>query len=76
MPLAQIGPLTTLIEVAATAVGAGIVLCSVAAGISGFAERKPKDEIEERALKGGYLGGGIGAVFVLVDVILRYGILQ
>jgi hypothetical protein len=75
MPPAQIGPLTTLIEAAATAVAAGIVLCSVAAGILGLAERKSRDEIEERALQGGYLGGGVGAVFALVDAVLRYGFL-
>lgn len=76
MALAQIGPLTTLIEVAATAVGAGIVLCSVAAGILGLAERKQRGEIEERALRGGYIGGGVGAIFAFVDAVLRYGISQ
>lgn len=72
MVLAQIGPLTTLIEAAAAAVGAGVVLTSVATGIWGFAVRRAKREIEELVLKGGYFGGGVGAAAAFVDAVLRY----
>lgn len=74
MTLAQIGPLTSLFEATATAVGAGIVLLGTAAGISGLAQRKSRQGMESRALVGGYLGGGVGAVLALVDLILRYGV--
>jgi hypothetical protein len=47
MPLAQIGPLTTLTEAAAASVAAGVVLSSVAAGVLGLTTGKSRDEIEE-----------------------------
>ncbi|MDX6601225.1 MAG: hypothetical protein QOF13_427 [Solirubrobacterales bacterium] len=74
MGLAQIGLLTTVIEAAETAVGAGVVLCSVAVGVWGLAARRPIGQIEEWALKGGYFGGGFGAVLALGDAALRYGV--
>jgi len=73
MALAQIGLLTAVIEAAATAVGAGVVLSSVAVGVWGLAVGKPMVEIEAWALKGGYFGGGFGAVLALADAALRYG---
>ncbi len=74
MAFAQIGPLTTLTEAGATAVGAGVVLLSVAAGAWGLATRRSRVEIEEWALRGGYLGGVFGAAVAVVDVLFRYGI--
>lgn len=74
MAIAHIGPLTTVLEVAATAVGAGAVLGSVATGIRGLWARRPIREIERHALTGGYAGGAAGALSVIVDAILRYGI--
>jgi len=73
MLLTQIGPLTTLSEAAATAVGAGVVLGSVALGISGLLARNSKREVEHWALLGGYAGGAAGAFLALVDAVLRYG---
>jgi hypothetical protein len=72
MAFAQIGPLTNLTEVAATAVGAGVVLLSVAAGGWGLATRRSRAEVEEWALKGGYIGGGFGAAMAVADVLFRY----
>jgi hypothetical protein len=73
MAIAQIGPLTILLEAFATAVGAGVVIGSVAVGVDGLWKQKPIREIERHALIGGYVGGATGAVFALIDVILRYG---
>jgi hypothetical protein len=72
MVLAQVGPLTTLIEAGAAAVGAGAILSSAAAGAWGLAAGKSKEEIEQWALKGGYLGGELGAFAACLDIILRY----
>jgi hypothetical protein len=72
MVLAQIGPLTTLTEAAAAAVGAGVVLVSAVAGVWGLAARRARHEIEDLVLKGGYFGGGAGAAAAFVDVVLRY----
>lgn len=71
---AQIGFLTTVAEGAAAAVGAGVVLGGVTMGLWGLATARPMVEVEEWALKGGYFGGGFGAVLALVDAILQYGI--
>jgi hypothetical protein len=72
MALAQIGPLTTVLEVAATAVGASVVLLSVAAGIFGLAWGRSRQEVEDGAAVGGFVGGGIGVAAVLIDLALRY----
>jgi hypothetical protein len=72
MGLAHIGLLTTVTEAAATAVGAGVVLSSVAVGVWGIALGRPMVEIESWTLKGGYFGGAFGAGLALVDTILRY----
>jgi hypothetical protein len=69
MALAQIGPLTTLSEAAATAVGAGVVLGSVAAGVSGLFASKTRRAIEKRALHGGYVGGIGGAALAVIDAV-------
>jgi hypothetical protein len=74
MASAQIGPLTTLLEAAATAVGAGVVLVSVAVGIWCLAVDRPRSAVEDLAVKGGYFGGGLGAAIALVDAVLRYGV--
>jgi hypothetical protein len=76
MAVAQIGPLTAVVEALATAVGAGVVLGGVAAGIWGLARGSSRVEIEGSALFNGYAGGGFGAVVALVDVILRYGVMK
>jgi hypothetical protein len=76
MSLAQIGPLTAVIEALATAVGAGVVLCSVAAGIWGLVRGSPRGDLEEDTLVSGYVGGGVGAGLALADLILRYGLMK
>lgn len=73
MTFAQIGPLTTTFEAVATAVGAGVLLGGVTAGIVRLAAGASRTEIEYGALRSGYMGGAVGAAFVLADVVLRYG---
>lgn len=73
MVFAQIGPLTTMLEAAATAVGAGVVLGSVAMGVVGLVLGWSKLDIGNRALTDGYIGGVIGAGVALADILMRYG---
>lgn len=73
MVLAQIGPLTTVLETAAASVGAGVVLGSVALGVGRLAVGWSRRRIERRALTDGYLGGAFGAAAMVLDLILRYG---
>jgi hypothetical protein len=72
MAIAQVGPFTAIIEGLATAVGAGVVLGSVAAGLFGLARGWSRRTIGDRGLTDGYLGGAIGAVAVFADLCLRY----
>jgi hypothetical protein len=72
MELAQIGPLTTGLEAAATAVGAGVVVFGVAAGVVSLGLGRSRRGVEEEAATGGYIGGGLGAVAMGIDLVLRY----
>lgn len=76
MAIAQIGPLTAVLEAVATAVAAGAVLGSVATGIRGLWARFPAQKVERRALSGSYIGGAVGAVAALVDAVISYGIVK
>jgi len=76
MVLAQIGPLTGVVEALATAVAAGVVLGGVGAGIWGLVQDAPRAEIEANALLGGYAGGGFGAAIALADAFLRYALMK
>jgi hypothetical protein len=73
MDFAQIGPLTPLLEGAAAAVGAGILLGGFATGVAGLMLAWPRRDFEGRVLRDGYIGGLLGVVVVIVDLVLRYG---
>jgi hypothetical protein len=73
MILAQIGPFTAVLEAAATAVAAGVLLGSVALGVFGLLTGWSRREIERRALTDGYAGGAVGALVAFVDFVVRYG---
>jgi hypothetical protein len=70
MAFAQIGPLTTLFEGFATAVGAGVVLGGFAMGIFRVLARRPREELEAKVLIDGYAGGVVGVVVVLLDSVI------
>jgi hypothetical protein len=73
MAFAQIGPLTTAAEAAATAIGAGILLGSFVLGTISLLRGTPRPILEGRVLTDGYLGGLVGACIALFDLLLRYG---
>jgi len=72
MRLAQIGLFTSALEAAATAIGAGIVIGSVAMGVAGLVLGWTRQEIGDRALVDGYVGGLFGAALAVIDITLRY----
>ena len=76
MAVAQIGPFTAVFETLAAAVGAGVVIGSVAAGMYGLWDRCPARKVERRALSGSYIGGAVGAAAAFVDAVIRYGIMK
>lgn len=72
MAFAQIGPLTSALEAVATAVGAGVVVFSVTAGVVRLALGWSRLEIEDGAAVGGFIGGALGGLAAAVDLVLRY----
>lgn len=72
MAVAQIGPLTNLLEALAAAVGAGVVLGSFALGTYRLTRGGSREEIEARVLMDGYVGGFASIVFVALDIVVRY----
>jgi hypothetical protein len=72
MALAQIGPLTSAIEAAAAVIGAAMLLGGFATGLEGLVTRRPRYALEQRALGGAYIGGSVGCLTVLADIIFRY----
>jgi hypothetical protein len=72
MVLVQIGPLTALLEAGATAVGAGVVVGSATVGVVRLTMRWSRGDIEDAAAVGGVVGGGLGIVAAVIDLILRY----
>lgn len=71
MAIARIGPVTTVVETLATAVGAGILLGSFGMGIVGLLAGRPREMLAARALTDGYIGGASGVGAVLIDLALR-----
>lgn len=72
MAVAQIGSLTALIESAAAAVAAGIVLGGFVTGAVGLAVGWPRPKFDARVLSYGYFGGGVGSLAMLADITSRY----
>lgn len=72
MALAQIGPLTTIVESLATAVGAGMLLGAFAAGAIGVVWGVKREKLERRALDAGYLGGIATVLLISIDLAARY----
>jgi len=73
MALAQIGPLTGVLEAVAAAVGAGMLLGGFLAGAVGIVRGWPKRQFDRWLLLSSYGGGGFAAAFTLVDITFRYG---
>lgn len=72
MAAAQIGPVTSLIEGVATAVGATMILGGFIVGLYGVARARPRSMVEADALDAAYIGGLIGALAFVADIMIRY----
>jgi hypothetical protein len=70
MDLAQIGPLTSAGEVAATAIGAGILLGSFALGTVALLRGASRQALERRVLSDGYFGGLAAVCAMLIDLMV------
>jgi len=73
MPVfAQIGFATTLLELAATSIGEGIVTGGFVAAAGGMIGGRSRRELEDNALRNGFWGGLGGLSCLLFDLLLRY----
>jgi hypothetical protein len=68
---AQIGLATTLLELAATAIGAGIVVAGFIMASIATLTGRPRRWMDRDPLKDIFLGGTGGMCCLLIDLILR-----
>jgi hypothetical protein len=73
MPASHVGPLTTLLEGAAAAVGAGMLLGGFLTGLAGLILAWPRWRFDRRVLRYGYAGGAVGVAVMIADITFRYG---
>lgn len=72
MAFAQIGPLTSLLESSAAAVGAGMLVGGFLTGLAGVVRGWPRRRLDAHVLLYGYGGGVVGVGVMFVDSTFRY----
>ena len=72
--VAQIGFATTLLELAATSIGEGIVAGGFVAAASGMVGGRSRKELEDDTLRNGFWGGLGGISCLCIDLFLRYAV--
>jgi hypothetical protein len=68
----HVGVTTTVLEAAATSIGAGILIGSFLTGIVGLVMGWSRQNFESQVLGDGYIGGTIATVLLVIDVSMRY----
>jgi hypothetical protein len=74
IPIAQIGFATTLLELAATSIGEGIVAGGFAAAARGMIVGRSRKELEANTLRDGFWGGLRGISCLCIDLLVSYAI--
>ncbi|HKB52184.1 MAG TPA: hypothetical protein VKC63_12255 [Solirubrobacterales bacterium] len=69
--IAQIGFCTTVLEVGATAIGAGVVVGGFVAAAAGMLLGRTRKEMEGNALRDVFWGGFGGMLCLCVDLFMR-----
>lgn len=70
--VAQIGFATTLLELAATSIGEGIVAGGFAAAANGMVVGRSRKELEAAAMRNGFWGGVGGISCLCFDLLVSY----
>jgi hypothetical protein len=70
----QIGFATTLLELAATSIGEGIVAGSFIAAVVGMVVGRSRKELEGNAMRNGFWGALGGMSCLCFDLLLRYAV--
>jgi hypothetical protein len=69
---AHIGGATTTLEAVAGAIGAGILVSSFAIALLGISLGWPRQVLERRVFRNGYVGGLLGVAAVVLDLLTRH----
>lgn len=73
MPIiAQVGFLTSLLEVTATSIGTGVVAGGFLAAVVGMLSGRTRREMEGDALRVTFYGGSVGMFCLCFDLLMRY----
>jgi hypothetical protein len=71
-PFANIGSTVAVLEAAASAVGAGLVVGGFAGGIAGAVLRWPRAKAEREVLRSSYAVGALGLGFLAIDIVRKH----
>ncbi|MFL5900400.1 MAG: hypothetical protein ACJ75S_04310 [Solirubrobacterales bacterium] len=69
---AQIGPATSLLEAAATSIGAGMLVSGFVMAVLGLARRRTRGQIEKNSLRDACVGGLVATWLIILDLSMRY----
>ncbi len=69
--VAQVGFLTTLLELAATSIGYGAIVGGFVAAAAGVLRGRSRKELDGNALRDGFLGGLVGVFCLCYDLLTR-----
>ncbi len=72
--IAHIGATTTVLEAAATSIGAGILMGGFLMGTVGLVLGWTREDFEGRVLRDGYIGGVTATAFLIFDLLVRYAV--
>jgi hypothetical protein len=72
MPIAQIGPFTSIMESAAAAVAAGMLLGGFLTGLVGLMRGFSRQRFDWLVMQSGYIGGAGSLFVILADITLRH----
>lgn len=69
---AHIGFTTTVLESAATSIGAGMLIGGFVFGAVRLVLKWPREKLEKWALGDGYFGGLFAVALLIFDLLMRY----
>jgi hypothetical protein len=72
--LANVGLLTTVLEMAAASIGAGVVVGGFVVGGAGMLKQRSRKQMEGNALRDVFFGGLVGMSCLCIDLLMRYAL--
>jgi hypothetical protein len=72
LAFAQVGFFTTLLELAATSLGAGIVVGGFVAGCAGMRTGRSRKAMDRNALRDVFWGGVLGTLCLSADLLMSF----